>query len=101
MKLLKKIGEFIIEIIFPIIAAALIITALFLIGALVYLISDEVKMREQAEMIFHYDTDDYYIKSYEFSEDQIVAVGVNGKEIIFPKNCTVIEYINNDVKGVN
>ena len=47
-------------------------------------------------MIFHYDKDDYYIKSYELSGDQIVAVSVNGKEIIFPKNCTVIEYINEE-----
>ena len=93
---MKKIGEFIIEIIFPIIAVMLMIIALFLIGVLVYLVSNEVKMRSQAEMIFHYDKNDYYIESYEYSGDQIIAVGVNGKEIIFPKECTVIEDISGE-----
>lgn len=97
---MKKFIEFIIEIISLIIGVAflvvLTITVLFLIGGLIYTVSNEVKMREQAEMIFHYDKDDYYIKSYELSGDQIVAVSVNGKEIIFPKNCTVIEYINEE-----
>ena len=92
---MKKLGEFIIEIIFPIIAVILTITVIFLMGGLIYTFSNEMKMRERAEMIFHYDNDDYYITSYEYSGDQIVAVGVNGKEVIFPKNGTVIE----DIKG--
>lgn len=92
---MKKFGEFIIEIIFPIIAVILTITVVFLMGGLIYTFSNEMKMRERAEMIFHYDNDDYYITSYEYSGDQIVAVGVNGKEVIFPKNGTVIE----DIKG--
>ncbi len=97
---MKKIGEFIIKIFFYIIGMVFLVvlttTVLFLLGGLIYTASNEVKMREKAEMIFHYDTDDYYIKSYEFSGDQIVAVGVNGGEIIFPKNGTVIEYINGE-----
>ena len=80
---MKKFGEFIIEIIFPIIAVMLTITALFLIGRLICTASNEVKMKEQAELIFHYDKNDYYIESYKYSGDQIIAVGVNGKEIIF------------------
>ena len=92
---MKKLGEFIIEIIFPIIAVILTITVIFLMGGLIYTFSNEMKMRERAEMIFHYDNDDYYITSYEYSGDQIVAVGVNGKKVIFPKNGTVIE----DIKG--
>lgn len=92
---MKKLGEFIIEIIFPIIAVILTITVIFLMGGLIYTFSNEMKMRERAEMVFHYNNDDYYIESYEYSGDQIVAVGVNGKEIIFPKNGTVIE----DIKG--
>lgn len=92
---MKKLEEFIIEIIFPIIAVILTITVIFLMGGLIYTFSNEMKMREQAEMIFHYNNDDYYIASYEYSGDQIVAVGVNGKEVIFPKNGTVIE----DIKG--
>jgi len=92
---MKKLGEFIIEIIFPIIAVILTITVIFLMGGLIYTFSNEMKMREQAEMIFHYNNDDYYIASYEYSGDQIVAIGVNGKEVIFPKNGTVIE----DIKG--
>lgn len=92
---MKRLGEFMIEIIFPILAVVLTIAVIFLIGGLIYITSNEVKMREQAEMIFHYDNDNYYIESYEYSGDQIVAVGVNGKELIFPKNGTVIE----DIKG--
>lgn len=92
---MKRLGEFMIEIIFPILAVVLTIAVIFLIGGLIYTTSNEVKMREQAEMIFHYDNDNYYIESYEYSGDQIVAVGVNGKELIFPKNGTVIE----DIKG--
>lgn len=92
---MKKLEEFIIEIIFPIIAVILTITVIFLMGGLIYTFSNEMKMREQAEMIFHYNNDDYYIASYEYSGDQIVAIGVNGKEVIFPKNGTVIE----DIKG--
>ena len=92
---MKKLGEFIIEIIFPIIAVILTIAVIFLMGELIYTFSNEMKMRERAEMVFHYNNDDYYIASYEYSGDQIVAVGVNGKEVIFPKNGTVIE----DIKG--
>ena len=92
---MKKLGDFLIEFIFPIIGIILTITVLFFIGGLIYMTSNEAKMREQAEMIFHYNENDYYIESYEYSGDQIVAVGVNGKEIIFPKNGTVIE----DIKG--
>ena len=94
-KLGEKLGDFLIEIIFPIIGIILTIVVIFLVGGLVYTFSNEMEMREQAEMIFHYDNDDYYIESYEYSGDQIVAVGVNGKELIFPKNGTVIE----DIKG--
>lgn len=94
-KLGEKLGDFLIEIIFPIIGIILTITVLFFIGGLIYMTSNEAKMREQAEMIFHYNKDDYYIESYEYSGDQIIAAGVNGKEIIFPKNGTVIE----DIKG--
>lgn len=92
---MKKLGDFLIEFIFPIIGIILTITILFFIGGFIYTTSNEAKMREQAEMIFHYNEDDYYIESYEYSGDQIVAVGVNGKELIFPKNGTVIE----DIKG--
>ena len=92
---MKKLGEFMIEIIFPILAVVLTIAVVFLLGGLIYTTSNEAKMREQAEMIFHYDNDNYYIESYEYSGDQIIAVGVNGKELIFPKNGTVIE----DIKG--
>jgi predicted RND superfamily exporter protein len=92
---MKKLGEFIIEIILPIIAVILTITVILLMGGLIYTFSNEMKMRERAEMVFHYNNDDYYIASYEYSEDQIVAIGVNGKEVIFPKNGTVIE----DIKG--
>jgi FlaG/FlaF family flagellin (archaellin) len=92
---MKKLGEFIIEIIFPIIAVILTITVIFLMGGLIYTFLNEMKMRERAEMVFHYNNDDYYISSYEYSGDQIVAIGVNGKEVIFPKNGTVIE----DIKG--
>lgn len=92
---MKRLGEFMIEIIFPILAVVLTIAVIFLLGGIIYTTSNEVKMREQAEMIFHYDNDNYYIESYEYSGDQIVAVGVNGKELIFPKNGTVIE----DIKG--
>lgn len=93
---MKKLGEFIIEVISPIIAVALMIIALFLIGLLFYIALNEAKMRGQAEMIFHYGKNNYYIESYEYSEDQIIAVGVNGEEIIFPKNGTVIEYIKEE-----
>lgn len=92
---MKRLGEFMIEIIFPILAVVLTIAVVFLLGGLIYTTSNEAKMREQAEMIFHYDNDNYYIESYEYSGDQIVAVGVNGKELIFPKNGTIIE----DIKG--
>lgn len=93
---MKKFGDFIIEIIFPIIAVVLAIMLLFIIGGFMYTTSNEVEMRERAELIFHYNKNDYYIESYEYSGDQIIAVGVNGKEIIFPKSCTVIEYIKGE-----
>lgn len=92
---MKKLGDFLIEFIFPIIGIILTIIILFLIGGFIYTTSNEAKMREYVEMIFHYNEDDYYIESYEYSGDQIIAVGVNGKEIIFPKNGTIIE----DIKG--
>ena len=92
---MKKFGDFIVETVFPIFAVILMITVLFLIGTLVYISSNEAKMKEQAKLIFHFNNSDYYIESYEYSEDQIIAVDVNGKKIIFPKNCTIIE----DIKG--
>lgn len=94
----KKFGETVIETIFPIIALVLTIAVIFFMGGLIYTASNEAKMKEQAEMIFHYNEDDYYIeKILDYSEDQIFAEGVNGKKIIFPKNGTVIE----DIKGSN
>lgn len=88
---MKKIIDFLVDIILPIIVVLLTIAVLFFIGILICVISDETKMREQAECIFHFNKDTYYIDSYEYSGDQIIARDVNGKEIIFPKGCTVIE----------
>lgn len=88
---MKKIIDFLMDIIFPIIVVLLTIALLFFIGMIIFVASDEAKMREQAESIFHFNKDTYYIDSYEYSGDQIIAKDVNGKEIIFPKGCTVIE----------
>lgn len=96
MEVTKKFGEIVIETIFPIIAIVLTIAVIFFIGGLIHTASNEVKMKEQAEMIFHCNENDYYIeKILDCSGDQIFAEGVNGKKIIFPKNGTVIE----DIKG--
>lgn len=88
---MKKIIDFLVDIIFPIIVVLLTIALLFFIGMIIFVASDEAKMREQAESIFYFDKNTYYIDSYEYSGDQIIARDVNGKEIIFPKGCTVIE----------
>ena len=96
IEITKKFGETVMEIIFPIIAVILtIVVILFMVG-LIHTASNEAKMKERAEMIFHYNESNYYIESYKYSEDQIVAIGVNGKEVIFPKNGTVIEYIKGE-----
>jgi hypothetical protein len=88
---MKKIIDFLMDIIFPIIVVLLTIALLFFIGMIIFVASDESKMRECAESIFYFDKNTYYIDSYEYSGDQIIARDVNGKEIIFPKGCTVIE----------
>lgn len=88
---MKKITDFLMDIILPIIVVLLTIMALFFMGVLIWDLSDEARQREQAESIFHFNKDTYYIDSYEYSGDQIIARDVNGKEIIFPKGCTVIE----------
>lgn len=88
---MNKFTDFIVEIIFPIIAALLTIVALFSMGVLICTLLNNAKMIERAESIFYFDSKTYYIDSYEYSGDQIIAVGVDGKKIVFPKDNTVIE----------
>ena len=87
----NKFTDFIVEIILPIIAALLTIVALFFMWVLFCIILNDAKMAKRAESIFYFDKKTYYIDSYEYSGDQIIAIGVNGKKIVFPKDNTVIE----------
>lgn len=88
---MNKFTDFIVEIIFPIIAALLTMVALFFMAVLVCILLNNTKMIGRAESIFYFDSKTYYIDSYEYSGDQIIAVDVNGKRLFFPKNNTVIE----------
>lgn len=87
----KKFTDWFIEKFLPVIAMILLIFVVGLIGFLCYDLVDKAKQDSEAKAIFYCCDETYYIDSYTYRDDEIVAIDVRGREVIFPKDRTVIK----------
>lgn len=88
---MKNLGDFLMFKVLPVIAVILLIFVMILIGLLTCNYINTSKEREQAKAIFYRCNETYYIDTYHYSGDDIIAIDVNGHQVIFPKSDTVIE----------
>lgn len=74
-----------------ILAIVLSIFLIILIIALPCGMISEKKEYDRANTVMRYREKTYYISTYEYKDDYIKAIDVNGHDIILPKDNTVIE----------
>ena len=72
-------------------AIVLSVFLIILIVVLPYWALSEKKEYDRANTVMRYQKNTYYITAYEYKDDYIKAIDVNGHNIILPKNNTVIE----------
>lgn len=75
----------------PVVVMILLIFVIGLIGILCYSFIDETKQASETKSILYCCDETYYIDSYTIKDDEIFAVDVKGKEVILPKDRTVIK----------
>lgn len=87
----KNFMDWFVEKFLPVVMMILLIFVIWLIGILCYNTIVESKQESAAKSIFYCCDETYYIDSYTYSGDDIVAIDVEGKEVILPKDRTVIK----------
>ena len=87
----KNFTDWLVEKFLPVVTMILLIFVLGLIGYLCYGKISEAKQNKEAKSIFYCCDETYYIDSYTIKGDDIFAIDVKGKEVILPKDRTVIE----------
>lgn len=69
----------------------LLISVVAVIGFLSSSLIKEAKQNSEAKAVFYYCDKTYYIDSYVIKDDEVFAIDAQGKEIIFPRDRTVIK----------
>ena len=87
----KNFTDWFMEKFLPVITMILLIFAVGFIGILCYSFIDKTKQESEAKSVFYCCDETYYIDSYIIKDDEIFAIDVEGKEVILPKDRTVIK----------
>jgi hypothetical protein len=74
-----------------VLAIVLSVFVMILIIALPCTMISDKKEYDRANTVMRYQQKTYYIITYEYKDDYIKAIDVNGHDVILPKDNTVIE----------